>query len=199
MNLQVPGLLFAAGMAVYVGIRSHFRRAVRTRRTAVDRSSPGDTLLIALVVVGQIVLPAQYLFSRWLDRWNYALPAVANVVGVLCLASGLWLFWRSHVDLGRSWSVTLEIREEHQLVTEGVYRLIRHPMYAAFFLLALAQACLLGNWLAGWSGLAAVVLLYAARVRSEEAMMLSAFGPQYARYVERTGGIVPRWGRVHDR
>ena len=179
-------------MAVYIAIRSYFQRAALTQKTSVNVSSVGDMLLVFLVVVGQIVLPAEYIFSRWLNPLNYVLPLSANVPGALCLVGGLWLFWRSHVDLENSWSVTLKIREEHRLVTNGVYRFIRHPMYASFFLLAFAQALLLGNWLSGWSGLTAVALLYSVRVWGEEAMMLRSFGTEYERYVARTGGVVPR-------
>jgi len=50
---------------------------------------------------------------------------------------------RTHKDLGRNWSVTLEVREQHALVTNGVYSRVRHPMYSAFWLWALAQALLL--------------------------------------------------------
>jgi protein-S-isoprenylcysteine O-methyltransferase Ste14 len=49
----------------------------------------------------------------------------------MCLVIGLWLFYRSHADLGTNWSITLEIREQHRLITQGVYRRIRHPMYSA--------------------------------------------------------------------
>src|SRR5450432_3008487 len=197
MNLNPSSVVFLAGLVVYVGIRAHFRRAARSQRTAVRRSSRGDMSLVILVGVCQVVLPLVFIFSSWLDRLNYVLPRTAQVAAGLPLLVGLWLFWRSHTDLGKSWSVTLELRESHRLVTAGVYRLIRHPMYASFFLLAIAQALLLANWLAGWSALAAVLLLYVVRVPTEEAMMLSAFGVEYQTYIERTGGIIPRWRRTH--
>lgn len=197
MNLQPPDLVFAAGMTVYLCIRRHFQRASRVQKTAVDRSSASDLLLVFLVIVGQIVMPAEYILTTWFDSFDYALPAFAEAAGALCMAVGLWLFWRSHLDLGSSWSVTLKIRESHALITHGVYRFIRHPMYASFFLLAFAQVLLLGNWLAGWSGLAAVALLYVVRVRHEEAMMLGFFGPEYERYIARTGSVIPRLRRLH--
>src|SRR5450432_543772 len=197
MNLHPSSVLFVAGVAVYVGIRAHFRQIARAQKTSVRRSSRRDMSLVMLVGLCQVVLPLIFVFSPWLDRLNYGLPGAANVAGVIPLLGGLWLFWRSHTDLGRSWSVTLELRESHRLVTEGVYRLIRHPMYASFFLLALEQALLLGNWLAGWSALAAVLLLYVVRVPAEEAMMLSFFGAEYQSYMRRTGGIIPRLWRMH--
>ena len=67
------------------------------------------------------------------------------------MLAALWLFWRSHADLGQNWSVSLEIRKDHRIVQHGVYRLIRHPMYASIWLWSIAQALLLANWLAGWS------------------------------------------------
>jgi protein-S-isoprenylcysteine O-methyltransferase Ste14 len=69
-------------------------------------------------------------------------------------------------------------------------------MYASFFVLDAAQALLLANWLAGWAALASVLLLYVLRVPAEEAMMLNFFGGEYESYIERTGGVVPRWRRA---
>ena len=60
--------------------------------------------------------------------------------GLVCLAAGLWFFHRSHADLGTNWSLTLEVREKHQLVTGGIYRRVRHPMYMALFLYSVGQA-----------------------------------------------------------
>lgn len=56
----------------------------------------------------------------------------------MTFAVALWLLWRSHADLGRSWMGTLAIKEKHALVTQGVYRHIRHPMYAAHWLWGIA-------------------------------------------------------------
>jgi len=58
------------------------------------------------------------------------------VIGIVVAIVGLWLFWRAHADLGRNWSQTLDIHGDHQLITQGVYHFIRHPMYAAGWLFA---------------------------------------------------------------
>jgi len=86
----------------------------------------------------------------------------------------------------------LKIRSEHTLVTSGVYRHIRHPMYAAHLLWAIAQALLLSNWLAGWALLVTFVPLYLVRAPREEHMMLEHFGEEYREYMSRTGGLIPR-------
>jgi protein-S-isoprenylcysteine O-methyltransferase Ste14 len=122
------------------------------------------------------------------------IPAVA-VLGVVILCGALLLFFRSHADLGRNWSISLQIRNEHRLVTTGIYRFIRHPMYSSFFLLAIAQFMLLPNWFAGTTGLMGTGLLYAFRVRQEERMMVERFGAQYRDYMAHTGRLIP-WFRA---
>ena len=87
--------------------------------------------------------------------------------------------------------MTLEVRERHTLVTNGVYNRVRHPMYAAFWLWAVAQTLLLPNWIAGPAGLVGFGTLFFLRVGPEERMMLEAFGDDYRRYMERTARIVP--------
>lgn len=108
------------------------------------------------------------------------------------MAAGLWLFWRSHADLGDSWSDTLALHEDHALVTEGVYRHLRHPMYSASWLLMVAQALLLSNWIAGFGGIVTFGALYVLRVSKEERMMQERFGEQYQRYRATTGRVIPK-------
>lgn len=122
---------------------------------------------------------------------NYELPFWAGWTGAACFALGLWLLWRAHADLGQNWSRSLEIRQGHQLVTSGIYRHIRHPMYAFGWLFGIAQALLLWNWIAGLSGLVSFALLYFLRVSREEQMMLDQFGDEYQAYMKRTGRVIP--------
>ena len=122
---------------------------------------------------------------------DYPLRTGPFVAGVVCLAIGLWLFYRSHADLGTNWSVTLELRQEHRLITHGVYRAIRHPMYTALLLYAIGQALAISNWIAGFANLIAMTLLIALRLGAEEQMMVEQFGDAYAAYAARTKRLVP--------
>src|SRR5213593_2248640 len=99
--------------------------------------------------IATLVLPVISIVSSLLSFADYGLHVLSFLLGIVCAAMGLWLFYRSHADLGINWSISLEIRKEHQLITRGVYQRIRHPMYMSIFLLVLAQAFLLSNWIAG--------------------------------------------------
>jgi protein-S-isoprenylcysteine O-methyltransferase Ste14 len=155
-----------------------------------------ERALVGLLSVGIVFVPAVYASTSWLDRADYRLPPEvqksAGGVGVALMTLAIWLFWRSHVDLERNWSPSLQLREGHALVTEGVYRHVRHPMYASEWLRSIAQALLLQNWVAGWAGLALFTPLYVLRVPREERMMLDRFGEEYRAYMDRTGRVVPR-------
>ncbi len=86
----------------------------------------------------------------------------------------------------------MKIRAEHQLIEEGPYRRVRHPMYTAFILLGLGFFLLSWNWLIGGAWLAPSVLVITRRIPQEEAMMAEQFGEDYEEYKARTGRFLPK-------
>ena len=145
---------------------------------------------MTLAWIGFLV-PLVWVVSPVFSFADYGLRPGPFVAGVACFVVGLWWFYRSHADLGTNWSVTLEIRENHRLITDGVYRLVRHPMYSALFVYAIGQALVVPNWVAGPSYLLLILILFAFRVGAEEKMMLETFGDEYAAYMTRTKRLIP--------
>ncbi|HEM61239.1 MAG TPA: isoprenylcysteine carboxylmethyltransferase family protein [Chloroflexi bacterium] len=141
------------------------------------------------------VVPLIYVLTPWLDFADYHLPPWAGWIGVAIFALAIWLLWRSHADLARSWSPRLEILEGHTLVTHGVFRYIRHPMYAAHLLWGIAQVFLLQNWIAGFSMLVTWLPGYFYRIPVEELMMVEHFGDEYRDYMKGTGRVFPKLWR----
>jgi protein-S-isoprenylcysteine O-methyltransferase Ste14 len=150
-----------------------------------------EKVLVWLVAIGMVYLPAIAIATPLLGFADYAAPVWVVGLGIVLAVFGIWLFWRSHADLGRNWSPVLELREGHGLVTSGVYARIRHPMYAAIYLIVTAQAAFLGNWIAGPAGLVFLTILYLDRVGPEERMMAKRFGAEYDAYSSRTGRLIP--------
>jgi protein-S-isoprenylcysteine O-methyltransferase Ste14 len=161
-----------------------------------NRETGAGKLFLFFSFLGVQVLPFIYIFSSFLDFADYDLPVgVGRILGwsgCVVFAAAIWVLWRSHVDLGRNFSPELKIREKHKLVTGGIFYIIRHPMYSAHWIWALAQAMLLQNWIAGLSMLVAFWPLYLYRITREEYMMCDQFGDEYRNYMGKTGRIFPR-------
>jgi protein-S-isoprenylcysteine O-methyltransferase Ste14 len=169
-------VVYFFGILAEIVIRAPYRRQTRDSRV-VDRRIDGlEYSALILLLVGTFVLPLVYAMTPWLGFADYTLPDWAGWLGIGLMGVALWVFWRSHVDLGRNWSASLEIREEHRLITQGIYGRVRHPMYASQWVWGLAQLLLIQNWIAGPGTLVAFGLLYLLRVPREEAMMLEHFG-----------------------
>jgi protein-S-isoprenylcysteine O-methyltransferase Ste14 len=146
-------------------------------------------MLVAAAGLG--ILPLLFVATRWLRFANYSFHPVQAGFGVVVALISLAAFYLTHRALGHNWSVSLDVREHHTLVTGGVYGQVRHPMYTAFWLWAVGQALLLPNWIGGMAGLAGFGVLFAGRVAREEGMMVETFGDDYRAYMGRTYRVLP--------
>lgn len=189
--LSAGEISWLLGIVAWYVIRYPFERRAKRVRVVGDYRSLSEKVALSVAFFGMAILPAFYVATGIPRATDYAAQPWAIGVGIAIFAFGLWVFRRAHKDLGRNWSVTLEIREKHKLVSRGLYRFIRHPMYASFLLIALAQAFLLPNWIAGMSGLVGFAVLFFMRVDVEERMMLDNFGDEYRAYSSTTKRIIP--------
>ena len=180
------------GMMGQIIIRAPYQKGAKTGAKTERRVSLTENIIVGLLSVFVILIPLIYTFTGWLDFANYSLPAWLGWLGVPVMAFSLYVFWRSHADLKSNWSPSLEIRADHTLVTNGIYRAIRHPMYASQFIYAFAQILLLQNGLAGPTNLVFFLAFYLLRVRAEEQLMLDTFGEEYRAYMQTTGGVFPK-------
>lgn len=190
-NLDRYVVCYVVGYGIFIAIRGIYDRGGEAESTR-HGSVFAEKFVMALTGVGVMLLPILYAATPLLDIFNYRPTRAAQVGGIGVMCVGLILFWLAHRDLGRNFSRTLEIHTGHQLVTGGLYRWCRHPIYAAIWLVALAQALILPNWLAGLGGLVGFGAMYFVRVPKEEAMMRRTFGPAYDDYALRTGRVFPK-------
>jgi protein-S-isoprenylcysteine O-methyltransferase Ste14 len=191
MTLLVAKIVWGLGCLAWYVIRYPHQRRSRKTPIAARRDRVRDRVLLTISFTGLFIIPLIYALTNQPKLLSYPFHPAQGWIGVVLLAAAMFLFYRTHRDLGRSWSVTLEIRDQHRLVTTGIYERLRHPMYAAFWLWALSQAFLLPNWLAGFSGLVGFGTLFFCRVGHEERMMLETFGEAYRDYMARTSRIIP--------
>ena len=194
LHVMTPSLakaILILGAVSWFAIRlPHQRRSWKTK-TRVNARTTREKILLSCSFTGLGVVPFFYVASGRPRFADYEFQPLLAWLGLFVFLGSLWLFYRVHRELGRNWSDSLEVREQHTLVTGGLYKYVRHPMYSAFFLWAVAQLLLLPNWIAGPAGLVGFGTLYLFRVGQEEKLMLSTFGDAYRAYMQRTARIVP--------
>jgi protein-S-isoprenylcysteine O-methyltransferase Ste14 len=188
---SINKIIYFIELVLITAVRSAGTTKFRREEVSEDRSSTLDTVLLALNGVGMII-PIFYVFSSWFDFADYPLPTWLSWMGVILFAGAAVLLWATHRAMGRNWTPTLGLREDHALVTDGVFHYIRHPMYAAHLLWAVAQPLILTNWIAGFSFLIPQIAQLWLRIGAEEEMMLEEFGEYYREYMKRTGRLIPK-------
>ena len=191
MTLVVAKIVWGLGCVGWYVIRYPHQRRARRTPVAERRDRVRDSVLMTISFAGLFAIPFIYAITGAPKFASYSFHPAQAWLGLLVLIGAMAMFWRTHRDLGRAWSVTLEIRAQHRLVTQGIYARLRHPMYAAFWLWAISQALLLPNWIAGFAGMVGFGALFFARVGREERMMLETFGAEYREYMAKTKRLVP--------
>lgn len=187
----IAGTLFFSAIAISIYYRSGAERASGEK---LDRSEEGKVLRIILRLGGLILWLVMILYlinPSWLS-WSYYLsPLWLRWLGVFAAGTG-WLLtvWMLR-SLGKNITDTVVTRREHQLVTHGPYRWIRHPLYTFATLLYLGLGMIAASWLVLLMACLAFFLL-SLRTPKEEAQLLARFGEEYAAYMDRTGRYLPR-------
>jgi protein-S-isoprenylcysteine O-methyltransferase Ste14 len=118
-----------------------------------------------------------------------ATETVQWMAGILCIAGLAFCVW-ARATLGRNWSGTITLKEGHELIERGPYRLVRHPIYTGMLAMLLATAIRFGHL----GGIAAVILAFASfwiKLSEEEKLMLQQFPDQYGSYQQRVKRLIP--------
>lgn len=185
-------LIFIIGVLAAYAVRMPYVKRRRRIASTESRITRLEGYFSILAFIGMQFVPIFYIATSWWPEAGHPVPLWAGGLGTVLFAAAVWILWRAHADLGMNWSASLQLREQHELVTGGIYASIRHPIYAAHWLWVIAQALLIPNWLVGFAGLATFPFIYFYRIPREEQMMLDRFGDAYREYLGRTGRVLPR-------
>ncbi len=184
-GMQICGYIWLAFYTLWI------LAALRTKR-AVERADWRSRLYYYVPIVLGYYLMFGFRFDvGWLQhRLIPRTQAMAIAAIVVTLAGMAFAAW-ARAYLGSNWSSVPTIKEQHQLIRGGPYRLVRHPIYSGILL------ALMGTFLANGKirGALAVVLLWIGwqlKSRVEEQFMVRTFGAEYEDYRRTTGALFPR-------
>lgn len=188
-------MILAAALAALSILRIYYRvKSGALRETLItEKESKWYPILFLLGIFWYGMLWVWIINPRWMSWSALGSPVWLRWSGagfvVPAMAALLWI----HHTLGTNFSPTLVVREQHQLITHGPYRWVRHPMYSAIFLFAVSVCLLTANWFIGLITTLLILLIIVLRIPKEEAMMIEAFGDQYREYMKHTGRLIPRF------
>jgi protein-S-isoprenylcysteine O-methyltransferase Ste14 len=172
-------------------MRLPWQRQAQAEPIRISQADLRDWFVLRSAETGLAYLPLIYEVTKFPSFATYPFFSPFAVIGTAIFLAALYVFFLAHHDLGRGFSSSLEIRRDHQLVTVGIYRYIRHPMYLGFLLWAIAQALLLPNWIVAAAGFMGWLTLLLVRIPREERLMVQEFGDQYRAYMACTKRLIP--------
>ena len=197
MEALFPYRMMAAAIVLSaMFVSGTYRRRARRAGGPVSRSAEGGVPAVVLRVFGSLAWLSMLLYivhPEWIGWARVSLPDWVRSAGVLLAAVSVPLAWWMFHSLGLNVTDTVATRRDHELVTRGPYRWIRHPLYSFGGLMFVGLALLSANAFVAASGAGALALLV-RRTSNEEAHLAARFGEEYAAYKERTGRFVPRLG-----
>lgn len=197
MNETIFRILAALILFTSVGISKYFRtKADKESGETIPRKVDGGTMMTAIKIGGLILWlsPLIYLLNPAWMIWSKiglseSIRWAGFALGVLCVAGIYWLF----SSIGNGISPTSATRKEHQLVTNGPYRWVRHPLYTVGTSLFIAFGMMADNWFIALLGVLTFILM-AIRTPKEESNLIEKFGDKYREYMKHTGRFLPRVG-----
>jgi protein-S-isoprenylcysteine O-methyltransferase Ste14 len=184
--------VFWAVMVCWFGFAAAFilrkRPKKETQQARNRKSVPG----IALMGLGMALA---WFVRRPIDTALVSLTpmliAALDVVCVACAAGSAWLVLTSVRTLGKQWSVQAALVKEHQLVTTGPYRVVRHPIYLGMIGLMVSTGMAISRWEALLVAIVFGVAGAIMRIRTEDELLRGMFGKDHDDYRNRVPALFP--------
>jgi protein-S-isoprenylcysteine O-methyltransferase Ste14 len=188
----IPGFVFTAIMLCWIAFAGGFflrKRHPASRERKRDKAARYGLLLEA---------------SGYALVWSFRRPqfspivpsgfALTIVIGIIAIGLGVcstWMVLAAVRTLGKHWSVAARLIDDHALITNGPYSVVRNPIYTGMLGMMLATGLAVSYW---WILPPAILLFWIGtmlRIKSEERLLREAFGNEFEQYSRRVPVLVP--------
>lgn len=173
------------GWVAYWAIAARGMKATQRREAPLSRAMFAIPVVIAVVMLSLRDFPGAILHARFLPA-----TLATYCIGVGVLLGGLLFSVWARVHLGRNWSGTVTLKQDHELIRSGPYRFVRHPIYTGILFGCIGSAIARGEW----RGVLAVAIFLAAvwrKLKLEEQFLGEHFGEAYARFRAEVPALIP--------
>ena len=161
-----------------------------TARTNSQTTIRSEVIPLFKLVFSALITYLPLPIGGWLARSLLNNSLGTNLAGVFLCAAGVGVaIWARHV-LGRNWSGKVVVQQEHHVVDEGPYRMIRHPIYSGLLLAMLGVSLILG-YIFSFAYLVFCAFGLVRKSKQEEELLISQFPGEYEQYRKRTRALIP--------
>jgi protein-S-isoprenylcysteine O-methyltransferase Ste14 len=184
----IYGRLILASWIVLIVVWFAMARRVKTvaeHESAYSTLSHYGPLAVGVYLIAAPDVPLFPLDVRFvpLALWPVQVGAALTIAGV---AFAIW----ARALLAGNWSSSVTLKRDHELIVEGPYRVVRHPIYTGILIGLIGTALAVGEWRAVL-GVAIATAAYWRKLRIEEVVMRRQFGEAYERYAGRVPALIP--------
>jgi len=143
-------------------------------------------LIIAILLLG----PGNWYGHSWLRENFIEHTNLVGAIGLLISVVGAIIACTSRYILGKNWSLSVQRKENHQLIQNGIYKIVRHPIYTGLLLLFIGNAMIVGDYRAIIAVLIVFISLW-LKLKKEEKLLTKTFGMEYTEYKNQTRALIP--------
>ena len=183
VHLWINSVWFAVGIIWAIG-------ALLTKRTTRIQTASSRLIQGVLAASGFLLLLRPDMSIGLLGRRILPESAAAAYIGLGLTACGAAVALWARIFLGKNWSATVTVKQDHEIIRRGPYALVRHPMYSGFLLGMLGTAIAIGE-VRGVLAIALAFLGWWLKLQTEEQFMTDQFGAEYVQYRKETKALIP--------
>jgi protein-S-isoprenylcysteine O-methyltransferase Ste14 len=170
-------------------LRFHLLNNNTTKNTTKNYIPSYEFIRLSILLLGFVIIPFYSYYN--LKNYNFIVNNKVKIIGYLLWFVSVIILLDIYDKLGKNYSITLQIKENHKLITDGIYNYVRHPMYFVLVLMFLTQIIFLPNKVGIISMLSVTPIFLIQRITNEEKMLKIEFGKQYEEYMKNTKMLIP--------
>lgn len=184
---MIQSIIASVLAASFFVVEPFMRKGATAKSFKATASDKGSSILIVVMFWIVVILPPLLNFFQV----GQITLSMVMWLGVLIMLLSLGLrIWSMRV-LGEYYTRTLRVTETQRIVTQGPYRVVRHPGYLATIFVWIGFGLAIGNWIATLIITLLLFSVYGYRIRAEETMLIDTFGEPYQEYRQRTWMLLP--------
>ena len=175
-------------------ISGFYRNRARQEGSVIKRQEEGWLVLVirlVAVIPFLIVLLLNIFYPSAMSWAKFNPPRFIQIAALILGFLSIPFLWWVFLSIGKNISETVLVKDEHELVTHGPYRWMRHPLYAGALMLLISTCLVLADYVLLGYAVVGILAFRLLVIPAEEEHLLETFGEDYECYQSRTGAMFP--------